>query len=89
MPPIARPIHLNFSTINQILAVLYNTRNEMRLQEQKNHHGCIDASCKHCDYETGFKFSTMESLIGELEDVKYSGVIKSLKSRDKYYKGVT
>ncbi len=75
--------------ITQILEVLYNTRNEMRLQEQKNHHGCIDAYCKHCDYETGFKFSTLDSLIDELEDVKYGDVIKALKNRDKYCKGVT
>ena len=64
--------------ITQILDVLYNTRNEIRLQEQKNHHGCIDASCKHCDYETGFKLSSMDSLIDELENDKYKGVINSL-----------
>lgn len=64
--------------ITEILEVLYNTRNEMRLQEQKNQHGCIDAYCKHCDYDTGFKFSTLDSLIDELENEKYKGVINSL-----------
>ena len=71
--------------ITQILDVLYNTRNEMRLQEQKNHHGCIDASCKHCDYETGFKFSSMNSLIDELENAKYGEVIKRLKNIGRYH----